>query len=86
MVKKKKLSKGLKRHLRKEKSRIRREFLDIKKQKELINELYLFKKPVAQDGSKKSEVDNKKINKKKSDNKKVDNKKADDKKVDDKKK
>lgn len=86
MVKKKKFPKSIRRYLRKEKSRIRREFLDIKKQKELINELYLFKKPVAQDGSKKGKVEKKKTNKKKTDGKKVDNKKADDKKKKDKKK
>lgn len=37
---KKKLPKSLRKHIRKEKSRIRREVLDIKKQKELLEELY----------------------------------------------
>jgi len=40
MVKKKKLPKSLKKYLRKEKSRIRREFLDIKKGQQMIEELY----------------------------------------------
>jgi len=37
---KRKLPKSLRKHIRQEKARIRREVLDIKKQKELINELY----------------------------------------------
>lgn len=36
----KKLPKSLKKFIRREKARIRREVLDIKKQKELINQLY----------------------------------------------
>ncbi len=42
----KKLPKSLRKYIRQEKARIRRETLDIKKQKELINELYqkFFKK------------------------------------------
>lgn len=43
---KKKLSKSVKKYIRREKARIRREFLDTKKQEELIQELYqkFFKK------------------------------------------
>jgi hypothetical protein len=37
---KKKMPKSLRKHIRQEKARIRREVLDLKKQKELINELY----------------------------------------------
>lgn len=37
---KKRLPKSLRKHIRKEKARIRREILDIKKQEKLINELY----------------------------------------------
>ena len=36
----KKLPKSLRKFIRREKARIRRETLDLKKQKELINELY----------------------------------------------
>jgi len=36
----KKLSKGIRKYIRKEKARIRREVLDIKEQKRLIKELY----------------------------------------------
>jgi hypothetical protein len=37
---KKKLSKSIRKHIRKEKARIRREVFDIEEQKRLINELY----------------------------------------------
>jgi len=37
---KKKLPKSIRKFIRKEKARIRREVLDLKKQQELINELY----------------------------------------------
>ena len=37
---KKKIPKSLRKYIRKEKARIRREVLDIKNQKELIDELY----------------------------------------------
>lgn len=37
---KKKLSQSLRKHIRQEKARIRREVLNIKKQEELIEELY----------------------------------------------
>jgi len=37
---KKKLPKSLKKHIRREKARIRREQFDLKKQEELIKELY----------------------------------------------
>ena len=37
---KKKLPNSIRKHIRKEKARIRREILDIKKQKELINKIY----------------------------------------------
>ncbi len=37
---KRKLPKSLRKYIRQEKARIRREVLDIKEQKELINELY----------------------------------------------
>jgi len=37
---KKKLPNSIRKHIRKEKARIRREVLDTKKQKELINKLY----------------------------------------------
>ncbi len=36
----KKLSKGIRKYIRKEKARIRREVLDIEEQKRLIKELY----------------------------------------------
>jgi len=36
----KKLSKSLRKHIRKEKARIRRDFSDIKEQRELIDQLY----------------------------------------------
>ena len=39
-MKKKRLPKSLRKHVRKEKSRIRREVLDIKKQEELITQLW----------------------------------------------
>ena len=39
-MKKKKMPKSIRKFIRKEKARIRREFLDTKKQDELINELY----------------------------------------------
>ena len=39
-MKKKRLPKSLRKFIRKEKARIRREVLDIKEQKKLINELY----------------------------------------------
>lgn len=39
-MKKKKLPKSLRKFIRKEKARIRREILDLKKQEELIKELY----------------------------------------------
>jgi len=44
-MKKKRLPKSLRKFIRKEKARIRREILDIKEQEKLINELYqkLFK-------------------------------------------
>jgi len=37
---KKKMPKSLRKHIRQEKARIRREVLDVQDQKELINELY----------------------------------------------
>ncbi len=37
---KKKMSKSFRKFIRKEKARIRREILDVKKQEELINKLY----------------------------------------------
>ena len=39
-MKKRKLPKSLRKYIRKEKARIRREVLDIKEQEELIGELY----------------------------------------------
>jgi len=48
----KKLPKGLKKFIRQEKARIRREVLDIKKQEELIKELY--KKFIKQDENKRN--------------------------------
>jgi len=39
-MRKKKLPKSIRKHIRKEKARIRREVLDFKKQRELINQLY----------------------------------------------
>ncbi len=41
MKKKKKLPKGIRKYIRKEKSRIRREVFDLEKQRELIEKLYL---------------------------------------------
>jgi len=40
MAKKKRMPKSLRKFIRKEKARIRREFLDIKEQEKLINQLY----------------------------------------------
>ena len=40
MVKKKRMPKSLRKFIRKEKARIRREFLDIEEQEELIKQLY----------------------------------------------
>ena len=37
---KKKFPKGIRKHIRKEKARIRRQILDLKEQDKLINELY----------------------------------------------
>jgi len=47
---KKKLPKSLRKYIRREKSRIRREVLDLKEQEKLINELYkkFFKTPIEQ--------------------------------------
>jgi hypothetical protein len=42
----KKLSKSLRKHMRKEKARIRREFFDIKTQQERIERLYNPDKPI----------------------------------------
>jgi hypothetical protein len=39
-MKKKRLSKSIRKYIRKEKARIRQEVLDVKEQKKLINELY----------------------------------------------
>jgi hypothetical protein len=39
-MKKKRMPKGLRKHIRQEKARIRREVLDLKKQEELIKEIY----------------------------------------------
>ena len=47
---KRKLPKSLRKHIRREKARIRREVLDIKKQEELITELY--KKLIKEDENK----------------------------------
>jgi len=48
-MKKRKLPKSLRKYIRKEKARIRREVLDIKEQKRLIQELYKkFLKTLAQ--------------------------------------
>lgn len=49
---KRKLSKGLRKFIRKEKARIRREVLDTKEQKRLIDELY--KKFLKQDENKRN--------------------------------
>lgn len=48
VMSKKRLPKSQRKHIRREKARIRREVLDLKKQKELINQLYekFLKKPV----------------------------------------
>ena len=45
-----KMPKSLRKYIRKEKARIRREFFDFKKQKELIDELYkkFLKQPVVE--------------------------------------
>ena len=53
---KKKLPKGLRRYIRKEKARIRREILDIDEQKKKIEELYknLFKPAVSEKQSEKT--------------------------------
>jgi hypothetical protein len=39
-MKRKRMPKGLRKHIRQEKARIRRETLDFKKQEELIKEIY----------------------------------------------
>jgi hypothetical protein len=39
-MKKKRMPRGLRKHIRQEKARIRREVLDLKKQEELIKEIY----------------------------------------------
>lgn len=39
-MKKKKLSKSIKKYIRREKARLRRQNFDLKQQKELINKLY----------------------------------------------
>ena len=44
---KKKFPKGIRKHIRKEKARIRRQILDLKGQKKLINELYKKFAPVS---------------------------------------
>jgi hypothetical protein len=49
---KRRLPKSLRKHIRQEKARIRREVLDIKKQEELITELY--KKLIKKDENKRN--------------------------------
>jgi hypothetical protein len=56
----KKLPKSLRKFIRKEKARIRREVLDLEKQKELINQLYPVRKPEVGRKDKKNKVNNKK--------------------------
>jgi hypothetical protein len=49
---KKKMPKSLRKYIRREKARIRREVLDIKEQERLIQELYPVRKPVEQQKNK----------------------------------
>ena len=56
------LPKSIKKFIRREKARIRREVFDIKEQKKLIDELYSNRKPISQSKSKNNKSDNKKNN------------------------
>ncbi|MBZ9569517.1 hypothetical protein KJA16_01175 [Patescibacteria group bacterium] len=57
MIRRKRLPKSLRKFIRKEKARIRREVLDLKEQEKLILELYPVRKPAVQGKNK----ENKKI-------------------------
>ena len=57
---KKKLPKSIRKYIRREKSRIRREVLDLKKQKELIDKLYPARKPILQKEDEENKVSSKK--------------------------
>ena len=59
-MKRKRLSKSIKKFIRKEKARIRRSVFDTGKQQELINGLRPVKKPISQKEDKKSKVSSKK--------------------------
>ena len=63
---KKRLPKSQRKHIRKEKARIRREVLDLKKQEELINQLYekFLKKPILEKPAPKEQTLKKPISKK----------------------
>lgn len=54
------LPKSIRKYIRKEKARIRREVLDLKKQKESINQLYPVRKLAEQDKDDKTKVSSKK--------------------------
>jgi len=56
----KKLPRSLRKYIRREKARIRREVLDFKKQEELINELYPVRKSILQSKEKKNKLRSKK--------------------------
>jgi hypothetical protein len=62
MLTMKKLSKSTRKYIRTEKARIRKEVLDQKEQKKLIDELYSVRKPISQSSSKNNKSDNKKNN------------------------
>jgi len=57
---KKKLPKSLRKYIRKEKARIRREVLDVKKQDELIEEIYPVRKPASKNKNTKDKVSSEK--------------------------
>lgn len=55
----KKLARSQKKYIRKQKARIRREVLDLKKQEELINELYSVRKRGEQSKDDKTKISSK---------------------------
>ncbi len=59
-MEKKKLPRSLRKYIRQEKARIRREVLDIKEQERLIQGLYPDRKPVSQNEDKKNKISSKK--------------------------
>ena len=57
----KRLPRSLRKYIRREKARIRREVLGLEKQKELINQLYPVRKRIKQDKDDKTKVGTKEI-------------------------